>query len=386
MIYFDNAATTYPKPRAVYDAVIRAMTEAGGNPGRSAHKLSMAAASIIYDCRCELAEFFGCSAPENVIFTYNATYALNTAIKGLLSRGDHVLISNFEHNSVLRPVASLASRSVTYDIFDASGSAEQAVNSIKSLVRRNTAAVICTHVSNVCGTELPLAEIGAYCATRHIKFIVDAAQSAGILPIDMHTCNIDALCIPGHKGLYGIAGCGVLIFNDKYKDGKLPFAPIIEGGSGVNSLNIEMPTMPPERFEAGTLCVPAIAALLAGTREIRRVGPTAIAEYENMLKSKLCELLGDLLGVELYLPPASDTRPGCGVLSFNVKGKPSSDIAEALAEHGICVRSGFHCAPLAHKTLKTGPNGAVRVSFSIYNNENEIRAFVGTLRSIIEAP
>ncbi len=387
MIYFDNAATTYPKPRAVCDAVLRAMTDAGGNPGRSAHRLSMTAADIIYECRCELADFFGCSVPENVVFTYNATYALNIAIKGLVSRGSHVLISSFEHNSVLRPVAALAARNVTYNVFDASGSTVQIINNIKSLVKRNTTAIICTHVSNVCGLELPIAEIGEYCASRHINFIVDAAQSAGVRPIDMRAYNIDALCIPGHKSLYGIAGCGAVIFHEKYKENYMPFAPIIEGGSGVDSLNIEMPSLLPERFEAGTLCVPAIAALLAGTREVRRIGPAKIAEHELKLKTKLCELLGEMPEVELYLPDGEEEgRPGTGVVAFNVKGKPSSDIADALAKRGICVRSGFHCAPLAHKTLGTGQDGAVRVSFSMYNSENEVRAFAAALREIISQP
>jgi len=384
MIYFDNAATTYPKPRAVYDAVLRAMTEAGGNPGRSAHRLSMAAADIIYDCRCELAEFFGCSVPENVVFTYNTTYALNIAIKGLVSRGDHVLISNFEHNSVLRPVAALASRNVTYSVFDARGSTVEVLNSIKSLVRRNTSAIICTHVSNVCGLELPIAEIGEYCASRHIAFIVDAAQSAGVRPIDMRAYNIDALCIPGHKSLYGITGCGAVIFNEKYRESYIPFSPIIEGGSGVDSLNIGMPSLLPERFEAGTLCVPAIAALLAGVREVRRVGIDKIAQHELKLKAKLCELLSEMPEVELYLPSCDDeSRPGTGVVAFNIKGKPSSDIADAFAKRGICVRSGFHCAPLAHKALDTGPDGAVRVSFSMYSSENEVRAFATALHEII---
>lgn len=387
MIYFDNAATTYPKPRAVYDAVLRAMTEAGGNPGRSAHRLSMAAADIIYDCRCELADFFGCSVPENVVFTYNATYALNIAIKGLVSRGDHVLISNFEHNSVLRPVAALAQRNVTYSTFDATGSTIEVINSIKSLVKRNTTAIICTHVSNVCGLELPLAEIGEYCATRHLSFIVDASQSAGIRPIDMRENNIDALCIPGHKSLYGIAGCGVVIFSEKYKESYMPFTPIIEGGSGVDSLNIHMPDMSPERFEAGTLCVPAIAALLAGLREVRRIGLAKICEHELKLKQKLIELLAEMPEVEIYMPGrVEEGRPGTGVLAFNVKDKPSSDIADALANRGICVRSGFHCAPLAHKSLNTGSDGAVRVSFSMFNNENEVRTFAGALHEIIGEP
>jgi cysteine desulfurase family protein len=378
MIYFDNAATTYPKPRAVYDAIFRAMTDAGGNPGRSAHQLSIAAASIIYDCRCELADFFGCSVPENVIFTYNTTYALNMAIKGLLVRGDHVLISNYEHNSVLRPVAALAARGVTYDVFDASGTNEQTINSIKSLVKRNTAAIVCTHVSNVCGLELPISQIGEYCSARHIKFIVDAAQSAGVLAVDMRACHIDALCIPGHKGLYGISGCGAVIFSESYNENDFPFMPTIEGGSGVNSLELDMPPLPPERFEAGTLCVPAIAALLAGVREVKRVGIQSIAEHENRLKQKMCEMFSDLPEVKLYRPDC-----GGGTLSFNVNGKPASDVAGVLGERGICVRSGFHCAPLAHKALETGPNGSVRASFSMYNNENEVRSLVLAVKNII---
>ncbi len=379
MIYFDNAATSYPKPRGVYNAIIRAMNDAGGNPGRSGHSLSIAAAGIVYDCRCELAEFFGCSVPENVIFTYNATYALNIAIKGLLNRGDHVLISNFEHNSVLRPVAAMESRGVTYDVFDASGTTEQTIASIKSFVKRSTAAVICAHVSNVCGLELPIAAIGEYCASRRIKFIVDGAQSAGIKPINIEKCHIDALCIPCHKGLYGIAGCGAVIFSARFKEGEMPFAPVIEGGSGVNSLELAMPALPPERYEAGTLCVPAIAAALAGLREVKRVGIDTIAEHESNLKNKLSELLGELSCVNVYMPGC-----GGGVLAFNVRGKPSSDIAGALDERDICVRSGFHCSPLAHKRLGTGKDGAVRVSFSMYNNEAEVRTFFTALQEIVK--
>ena len=262
MIYLDNAATSFPKPHRVVEEQLRCMQLYGGNPGRGSHALAMAAAEKIYECREELASFFGSPNLENVIFTMNTTMALNTAIKGLLRRGDHVLISDMEHNAVFRPIYKLSRDGViTYDVFqtfptNATRTTDSICASILEKLRPNTRMLICAHASNICSATLPLAEIGALCRKKGILFLVDAAQSAGHLPINMVKMQIDALCAPGHKGLWGPQGCGVLILGEG-----IVADTLIEGGSGYNSLEGNMPTEVPERYEAGTLPTPAIAGL-----------------------------------------------------------------------------------------------------------------------------
>lgn len=379
MIYLDNAATSFPKPRRVAEEQLRCMQFYGGNPGRGSHALALAAAEKIYECREELASFFGSPNPENVIFTMNTTMALNTAIKGLLRRGDHVLLSDMEHNAVFRPIYKLARDGViTYDVFNTfpatpSRTTEMILASILEKLRPTTRMLICAHASNICSAMLPLEEIGALCRKKGILFVVDAAQSAGHLPIDMKKMQIDALCAPGHKGLWGPQGCGILVLGDG-----IVADTLIEGGSGYNSLEGSMPSDAPERYEAGTLPTPAIAGLLEGIREVRRMGIEHIHAHECALTSRLSEHLLPIPRVTIYAPHCLGS-----VLLFSIEGISSDRVGAFLNERGICVRTGFHCAALAHATLGTPPSGAVRVSPSPFNTVGQIDALADAVRDLL---
>ena len=379
MIYFDNAATTFPKPSAVYSEVERCMRLYCGNPGRGSHTMSRAAAEKIYECREEAATFFGLDTPENVIFTLNTTHALNIAIKGLLQHGDHVLISDMEHNSVLRPLAHLAELGeITYDIFpsfcgeDRIPTADEVCHAIAQRMRPNTRAVICTHASNICSAVLPISEIGRLCHSKGIVLIVDGAQSAGVLPLDMKQMHIDILCLPGHKALYGIQGGGLLLLAPHIR-----LKTFTEGGNGVNSLDKTMPDISPERYESGTLPTPAIVGLCEGIRFVRRIGRQTIEEHERQLNRRLTEMLTNTQGITVYAPQFV----GSTVL-FSVDGISSDAIGRALDARGFCVRCGFHCAALGHQTLGTPESGAVRVSFSFFNRAEQTELFWRSLREI----
>ena len=252
MIYLDNAATTFPKPPSVSTAVYRCMSEYCGNPGRSSHSLSLKSAEKIYDTRVLLAEMFD-SDSENIVFTYNTTYALNIAIKSLLKYSTHVLISDMEHNSVLRPIAKCAEQKLcSYDFFSTNGTDDDIINSIVSKIKENTSMIVCTHISNIGERRLPIGKIGKICKERNITFIVDGAQSGGIHNISIKKMHIDALCLPAHKGLYGPQGLGIIIFGDN-----IIGRTVIEGGTGINSLELNMPDFLPEAYEAGTLSTPS---------------------------------------------------------------------------------------------------------------------------------
>ncbi|MEE0968398.1 MAG: aminotransferase class V-fold PLP-dependent enzyme [Clostridia bacterium] len=378
MIYFDNAATSFPKPAGVLRETSRCIKNYCGNPGRGGHYMSRISAERVYETREIIADFFGSSYPENVIFTYNDTYALNMAIKGIVKKGDHVLISDMEHNSVYRPIASLKEKGVIeYDIFgtepEFSDPSEKICDNIRRLIKRETRLLVCTHSPNICSGTLPVEEIGKICRDNGIIFILDAAQSAGHISVNMEKMNIDILCAPGHKGLYGLQGSGFMILGDNIK--LLPFA---EGGSGVNSLSPFMPEDPPERYEAGTLSLPAIVSLCEGIKFVQSVGVSDIHAHESELFLKLSDMLSCLRRVKVY----SDDRLG-SVLLFNIEGVPSERVAEALDRKRICVRSGFHCSPLGHNTLGTGENGAVRVSFGYFNTMRELDVFYSALKGIL---
>ena len=379
MIYLDTAATTCPKPASVSAEVARCIRSYCGNPGRGSHALSRSAAEKIYECREEAASFFGLDAPENVIFTVNTTAALNMAIKGLLHHGDHVLISDMEHNAVLRPIAELARRGeITYDVFptfsgeDRVPAADEICCAISQRIRPQTRAVICTHASNICSASLPIAEIGALCHDHGLYLIVDGAQSAGILPIDMQSMHVDVLCVPGHKALYGIPGSGMLLLSPG-----LRLTTLIEGGNGVNSLDDGMPDIAPERYESGTLPTPAIAGLCEGIRFVRRIGRQAMEEHERALGRRMIEMLANTQGVKVYAPQFV----GSTVL-FTVDEMPSDAVGRALDARGFCVRCGFHCAALGHRTLGTPQSGAVRASFGIFNRFGQIERFYRALQEI----
>lgn len=374
MIYLDNAATTFPKPRAVSREMARCMEKYAGNPGRSAHPISLMASRAVYETRCAVCEMFGAVSEENVIFTKSATEALNLAIFGLIGRGDHVITTNFEHNSVRRPLCRLCDEEgVELNVLDARQGDDALVTELENSIRPNTRALVCLHASNVCTRVMPVKRLGEVCRRRGIIFILDAAQSAGIYDIDVEKDGVDVLCAPGHKGLFGPTGTGFCVFGGGFDFSRL--APLLFGGTGAHSADRDVGRTPPESYEAGTLNVPGIVGLGAGIKFVRERGTAAIREHESEL-CRLCknELLS--LGATLY----GDFCDGAVVL-FNLHGKSGSEVAEALGDAGICVRAGMHCAPTAHEALGTGGD-AVRVSFSPMNTERDVRGLIDELNKI----
>ena len=362
MIYLDNAATTFPKPQCVNTEIERCLKEYCGNPGRSGHILSLKAAEKIYLCREAISKMFG-GAPERVIFTFNATYALNIAIKALIKKDSHILISNMEHNSVFRVINNLYENNyIEYGIFNVMQSTEKILNELTSKVKYNTDMLILTHASNICGKVFPVEKIGKFCKRNQIKFIVDASQSAGTVKTDIAKLGTDALCAPAHKGLYGPQGLGFVIFGEKCS----PQKTIIEGGTGNNSLSPFMGNVLPEAFEAGTLPTPLIAGTLASIKWISSIGESNIQKKEVFLASKLKERLLSIPGSVIPGPEI----PENGIVLFSSANQER--IYDELNKHNICTRNGLHCAPLAHKTLGTLNKGGIRFSFSFFNSLSEI--------------
>jgi cysteine desulfurase family protein len=378
MIYLDNAATTFPKPISVVEEMDRCMREYGGNPGRGAHSLSLAAAGKVFECREELCDMFCASDVDRVFFTPNTTYGINTVLKGLLKKGDHVLISDMEHNAVWRPIERLAREGVIqYDVFKTYAESGyiapwRICKSIERLMRPDTKAVVCTHASNICSFVMPVKEIGALCKRKGVLLITDGAQAAGHERIDIKEMNISALCIPGHKGLYGPQGSGAVILGDG-----VVLDTIIEGGNGVASLEPEMPLQSPERYEAGTLSTPCIAGLCEGIRAVRSVGIDEIAYGERQMGRRICEILGNIKNVKLYASSYLGS-----IALFNVVGIPSEVVANELDKRGVCARAGYHCAALAHKTLDTPQGGAVRLSVGMYNKPSDLDELYKSIASI----
>ncbi len=305
---------------------------------------------------------FGC-LPDNVIFTYNTTYALNMAIKGIMKDGGHILISNMEHNATLRPIASLQRDGlIEYDTFDAYGKSDtEIIEDIDRRIRPNTRAISCLHTSNICSYTLPIEKIGKYCRDAGLIFICDGAQSGGHIPIDMKKCNIDILCLPAHKGLYGIQGCGIMLLGENISP-----HTIIEGGNGVNSLDYFMGDNSPEKYEAGTLSTPAIVGLGEGLRFLNSKKAGEVQAHSQKLFCHAKKLLEHIPGVTIH-----DTTPG-SVLLFNINGVHCDEVGEILSKNNVCVRTGYHCAPLAHRALGTYGTGGVRVSFGIFNTLSHI--------------
>lgn len=379
MIYFDNAATTFQKPPAVLREMMRCMREYCGNPGRSGHKIAMRAAEAIYDCRVNMAEFFGITKPENVIFTPNTTYALNLAIGGIIKNRDHILISNMEHNSVARPVfANAAKGIITYGIFNALCNEEEIIHNIEEKINPFTKMIITIHASNICPHVLPIAKIGKLCRKKGIIYVVDAAQSAGIYDINITRDNISVLCVPGHKGLYGPQGSGAVIFADDFDFSDL--SPMIFGGNGLNSAEMNMGNMPPESYEAGTPATPCIVGLNEGLKFVKSRKQGAIAEYEAGIYRRVRDGLLDIPDINVYLPYAGSGS----IVLFDSPKKSGSAISAALAERGICTRAGLHCSPAAHKALGTSGD-AVRASFSAFNTADEADRFLYAVEDALKA-
>lgn len=368
LTYLDNAATSYPKPETVIEKMNDLMFYHGGNVGRGSHRLALEAAERVFECRERLSDLFDADGPEQVCFTMNTTEALNLAIKGLLRRGDHVLISDMEHNAVYRPVYKLWSEGrIQYDIFPTlAGVVDRTPSMICAQIakhmRRNTRMIVCTGASNICSLAMPLREIGEFCRKNGILFVVDAAQCAGHMTISIKNMKIDVLCAPGHKGLLGAQGCGVAIFGKGISPDTL-----IEGGNGVDSLMGEMSGELPERCEAGTLPTPAIVGLCEGVKIIGELGVETIEHHEKALFTRAAEMLGNIKGVKIYCPEYKGA-----VLLFELEGIGSEELSVHLSDEGICTRGGFHCCALGHKTLGTDKNGALRASFGVYNSSRDV--------------
>ena len=372
MIYFDSAATTFQKPRTVVEAMAEAMGTMS-SPGRGGYPAAMAAAEAAFDCRTELAELYHLESPEQVVFTMNATHGLNIAIKSLVPPGGRAVISGYEHNAITRPLEALGAQVsvAAAPLFRRS----EVTAAFERLVVPGVDAVICNHVSNVFGFVQPVEAIAALCRKRGVPFVIDASQSAGMLPLDMEALGAAFIAMPGHKGLYGPQGTGVLLCG---KD--VPTRPLLEGGTGSLSEQQTMPDFLPDRLEAGTHNMPGIAGLLAGVRFVRQLGPEAICREERQLTHLAAEGLRRIPGIEVYALP--DLSAQAGVLSVVPEHMDAEALGNALADRGIAVRAGLHCAPLAHRTAGTLATGTGRISFSHWNTREEVSRFLRSMEEI----
>lgn len=370
MIYLDSAATTFQKPPAVSRAVEQAFRTMS-SPGRGGYAEAITAADTVFDCRCVLADLYGMEDPSRVVFTTNATHALNLAIKSLVPPGGRVVISGWEHNAVTRPLQALGAKVGTAvgQLFDR----DAVLQAFRRQIKTKPHAVICTHVSNVFGFILPVEEIADLCRQQGIPVIVDASQSAGCLPLDMKQLEVSFVAMPGHKGLYGPQGTGVLLCGTERTK------PLLEGGTGSLSVQQEMPDFLPDRLEAGTHNVPGIAGLLAGVNYVRERGMEAILTHERELIRTAADGLRGMKGVRVY-----DGIDQVGVLSFTAEGYDVEQLAAALAEKGFALRAGLHCAPLAHASAGTLKTGTLRLSVSDLNSVSEIFRFLNTTEEILD--
>lgn len=378
MIYFDNAATSWPKPPEILSAMRHYMQDIGGSPGRSGHRLSIEAARLIFQTREKLAELFNISDPLLIALTKNATEALNIAIFGLLKPGDHVLTSGMEHNSVMRPLRALEKKGVSVTVVRCSPEGSLDPGDMVKAIRKNTRAVFLTHASNVTGTVLPVAAIGRIAREHGLILCVDAAQTAGCYPIDVMDMNVDMLAFTGHKSLFGPSGTGGLYIREGIKK---DVEPLCIGGTGSRSEQEEQPEFMPDRYEAGTPNTAGIAGLGAGAEFVLKTGLERIKSREGQLVKIFIEGIQSVPGVTLYGPTGTDLRTP--VVSFNIgKMDPAAVALELDERFNIMARPGIHCAPSAHKTIGTYPQGTVRFSFSYFNTEAEIITAVETVRQI----
>ena len=379
MIYFDNAATSWPKPLEVKEAMVKFMEEIGANPGRSGHHLSIEAARIIYETREALSVCFNVRDPSRIVFTLNATESINLALKGLLKPGTHVITSSMEHNSVMRPLRDLEEKGVALSIVPCSEVGSLDPQDVERKIQLNTRMIILNHASNVIGTLLPIGEVGRIARKHNLLFLVDAAQTAGAFPIDLEKEKIDLLAFTGHKSLYGPQGTGGLVIGERVKEKEM--TPLKQGGTGSRSEFEEQPDFLPDRFESGTPNGVGIAGLLAGVQFVLKKGIEQIRQHEIGLIQKLIKGLKEIPRVKLYSPENSADR--IATLSFNIRELSPSDVAFRLEkEFGILCRPGLHCAPSAHRTIGTFPEGTVRFGLSFFNVEEETQTAIEAVTRI----
>jgi len=373
MIYLDNSATSWPKPPRVKEDMVRFMDEVGANPGRSGHLLSIEAARIIYDAREALSTLFGVKDPSRIVFTLNATESLNLALKGLLKLGDHVITSSMEHNSVMRPLRALEKKGIEVGIVPCSEEGSLDPGEVERRIRPNTRMVVLNHASNVTGTLLPIRDVGLITRERGLIFLVDTAQTAGASPIDVEKDGVDLLAFTGHKSLYGPQGTGGLVIGERVHEEEM--TPLKQGGTGSRSEFEEQPDFLPDCFESGTPNGVGIAGLLAGVQFVLSEGIEKVRRQEMSLMKRLMEGLKGVPQAKVYGP--EDTESRIATLSFNISGVSPSDVAVKLErEFGILCRPGLHCAPAAHRTIRTFPQGTVRFSLGAFNTEGEISAAI----------
>lgn len=374
IINFDNAATTYPKPLIVKKAVAEAVEKFGGNSGRGGHALAMRTSRALYSARSTVADFFG-AQPENVVFTLNCTHALNLAIQGIMRDGGHLIISSMEHNSAARPAARLAlDGKIKLSIAEICPDDSATVENFRRLIRSDTKAVVCTLASNVTGQLMPWRELGKLCREHDICFIADGAQACGVVDINIAD-GINILCTAGHKGLYGITGTGLLITDGKYR-----ISPIIQGGTGSSSLSLRQPEILPDALESGTPCVIGAMSVKAGIEFIQRKGIDRISSHEDRICRRFVRELEKNRNITIYRSPQSSYVP---IVSFNVEGLSSEKLAGELADHGYCLRAGFHCASLAHTQLGT-ESGTVRFAPSAFSTEEDAVSLAELINNIAD--
>ena len=381
MIYLDNAATSFPKPACVHRQMITAGRCFAANPGRGGYPMAMAATEALYACRETAARVFGLPDPRRVVFTLNCTAALNIVIKSIFRYGGRAVVSDREHNAVMRPLHALAEKGVRYDAVPVvTGDAEGTVEAFRRAITPQTKAIICTQVSNVTGEILPVKRLAKLAHERGLVMVVDAAQSAGHVPIHMEQDGIDYLCVAGHKGLFGPMGTGMLLCR-----GESPLVPLVEGGTGSASLSLAQPEAWPDRLESGTPNVVGICGLHAGLRFVEEQTIQRIASRETALCRMLYDAASGVSGIHLY-----SSRPAEGhtaaVVSLTVDNVSTERAASALAAHGIAVRGGLHCAPAAHHSLGTVPDGTVRLSPGLFNTEEQMQKTAQILKKIAANP
>ena len=380
-IYLDNASTTFPKAPTVATAMSDYITNRGININRGSYALAYDVEDIIYTTRQRLHPLFNGHDPAHVIFTQNVTMSLNMVIKGLLKAGDHVLVSSMEHNAVMRPLTQLLDKGITFDTIPCDSTGSIQMDSIEPLIRPNTVALIINHASNVCGTIQPLESISPICKAHNLQFIVDAAQTAGVIPIDVKACHIDALCFTGHKGLLGPQGIGGIILT---KEMAQNLTPLIAGGTGSFSHLETMPTHMPDAFESGTLNLPGIIGLNEGLAYIESQGMENIHNHELALTQAFLEGLQSIDGINIV--GKQNIQDRTAVVSITIDGMDPANIAYELeSTYHIMTRVGLHCAPRAHQTLRTYPEGTVRFSFGYANTHKDVESALSALNTIVKS-
>ncbi|WP_026884449.1 aminotransferase class V-fold PLP-dependent enzyme [Clostridium akagii] len=373
MIYLDNAATSFPKPSNVYYEVLNCMKNYAANPGRSSHDMSLKASKKIAEARGEIGSLFNIDNPFNIVFTVNATEAINIAIKGIINKGDHVISTVIEHNSVLRPLNYLENQGAEVSLINVDEYGFIKLEELKSKIKQNTKLIVINHGSNVLGTVQNLDEIGSIAKEKGIVFMVDASQTAGVFDIDVKKSNIGLLAFPGHKGLLGPQGTGALYIQDG-----IDLKEFISGGTGSNSSEMVQPNFLPDKFESGTLNTPGIAGLCEGIKFIRKTGISNIKKQEENLTEYLLQELKKLTTVKIY--GLMDSKNRSSVVSINIGNMDSAKVGYILNKNGIAVRTGFHCAPLIHKVIGTEKFGTVRISLGYFNTFDDIEKLIDAIK------